>query len=138
MINMAGTKRKAGLDSKSESGNIQKMSKNDAERRKTEDGALEAETDSDPIIESDTTSQSGDDDGVSWPSDEDDGKVDEFQGLSEGDNEEGGVKFTAEAPLAAPAAIKAAAKDEANPSMCVHRSVISLLILRKPNRKMRI
>ena len=29
----------------------------------------EAETDSDPIIESDTTSQSGVDDGVSWPSD---------------------------------------------------------------------
>ena len=32
---------------------------------------LEAETDSDPIIESDTTEHSGDDDGVSWPSDED-------------------------------------------------------------------
>ena len=31
---------------------------------------LEAETDSDPIIESDTTEQSGDDDGVSWPSDD--------------------------------------------------------------------
>lgn len=32
---------------------------------------LEAETDSDPIVESDTNSQSGDDDGVSWPSDGD-------------------------------------------------------------------
>ena len=31
----------------------------------------EAETDSDPIIESDTTEHSGDDDGVSWPSDDD-------------------------------------------------------------------
>ena len=31
----------------------------------------EAETDSDPIVESDTTEQSGDDDGVSWPSDDD-------------------------------------------------------------------
>ncbi|KAL9104259.1 MAG: hypothetical protein Q9163_000755 [Psora crenata] len=30
----------------------------------------EVETDSDPIIESDTASQSGDDDGVSWPSDD--------------------------------------------------------------------
>ncbi|KAL8794476.1 MAG: hypothetical protein Q9195_002949 [Heterodermia aff. obscurata] len=31
----------------------------------------EAETDSDPIVEADTTEQSGDDDGVSWPSDGD-------------------------------------------------------------------
>ena len=31
----------------------------------------EAETDSDPIVESDTTEQSGDADGVSWPSDDD-------------------------------------------------------------------
>ena len=30
----------------------------------------EAETDSDPIVESDTTEHSGDDDGVSWPSDD--------------------------------------------------------------------
>lgn len=29
----------------------------------------EAETDSDPIVESDTTEHSGEDDGVSWPSD---------------------------------------------------------------------
>ncbi|MCJ1475951.1 pumilio domain member 6 [Lambiella insularis] len=31
---------------------------------------LKAQTDSDPIIESDTTEHSGDDDGVSWPSDD--------------------------------------------------------------------
>ena len=31
----------------------------------------EAETDSDPILESDTTEQNDDDDGVSWPSDDD-------------------------------------------------------------------
>ena len=31
---------------------------------------LEAETDSDPIIESDTTEHSGEDDGASWPSDD--------------------------------------------------------------------
>jgi hypothetical protein len=31
---------------------------------------LEAETDSEPIVESDTTEHSGDDDGVSWPSDD--------------------------------------------------------------------
>ena len=30
----------------------------------------EAETDSDPIVESDTTEQSGEDDGASWPSDD--------------------------------------------------------------------
>ena len=33
---------------------------------------LEAQTDSDPIVESDTTEHSGDDNGVSWPSDDDD------------------------------------------------------------------
>ncbi len=32
----------------------------------------EAETDSDPIIESDTPEHSGEDDGVSWPSDNED------------------------------------------------------------------
>ncbi|MCJ1400182.1 pumilio domain member 6 [Xylographa trunciseda] len=39
---------------------------------------LEAQTDSDPIVESETTEQSGDDDGVSWPSDdeEEDGSRD--------------------------------------------------------------
>ena len=31
---------------------------------------LEAQTDSDPIVESDTTEHSGDDNGVSWPSDD--------------------------------------------------------------------
>lgn len=33
---------------------------------------LETATDSDPIVESDTTEHSGDDDGVSWPSDDED------------------------------------------------------------------
>ena len=51
-----------------------KKRKNEAEKAKPSkrmDVPLEAETDSDPIVESDTTSQSGDDDGISWPSDGD-------------------------------------------------------------------
>ena len=48
---------------------------------------LEAETDSDPIIESDTTEHSGDDDGVSWPSDDEEPAVPATK--------DGGVKFPA-------------------------------------------
>ena len=50
----------------------------------------EVETDSDPIVESDTASQSGDDDGVSWPSDEE--QKEELE-----DNEDGGIKIAADA-----------------------------------------
>ena len=42
----------------------------------------EAETDSDPIIESDTTERSGDDDGVSWPSDDEETTVASKKGES--------------------------------------------------------
>ena len=56
----------------------------------------EVETDSDPIIESDTASQSGDDDGVSWPSDQDN---DAAGGLPVGENDGygNGVKIAAKA-----------------------------------------
>lgn len=58
---------------------------------------LEAETDSDPIVESDTTDHSGDDDGASWPS---------------GDEHDGGVAIsTAKLQVSEP---KAAAKDNGN------------------------
>ena len=40
----------------------------------------EAETDSDPIVESSTSSESGEDDGVSWPEDE---EPEEFEGVEE-------------------------------------------------------
>ena len=48
--------------------------------------ALETETDSDPIVESDTTENSGDDNGVSWPSDHEsaaqDSSADEGAGVA--------------------------------------------------------
>ena len=46
----------------------------------------EVESDSDPIIESDTADESGEDDGVSWPSDE------EVEDEVEDDDEDGGVE----------------------------------------------
>ena len=55
---------------------------------------LETATDSDPIVESDTTSQSGDDDGVSWPSDEDVETGDDWEGAGVVDGKEhGGVEI---------------------------------------------
>ena len=57
---------------------------------------LETATDSDPIVESDTTSQSGDDDGVSWPSEEE---------AEENDDE--GVNIAAEAAGVSQSAEKA-------------------------------
>lgn len=59
---------------------------------------LETATDSDPIVESDTTSHSGDDDGVSWPSDEEveAGEDEEGVGLAN-NNEDGGMKTAAAA-----------------------------------------
>lgn len=69
---MAGLKRKESPATKSSVGRVQKKLRTDNAQVKREKRALpeaEAETDSDPIIESDTTEHSGDDDGVSWPSD---------------------------------------------------------------------
>ena len=62
----------------------------------------ETETDSDPIVESDTTENSGDDDGVSWPSDNEDDEKDHdvaqedyFEDFDE-DDDGGGVKVGTE------------------------------------------
>lgn len=70
---MAGLKRKESPANKSSGGGVQKKVRTDnaqvkREKRPVSEG--EAETDSDPIIESDTTEHSGEDDGVSWPSDD--------------------------------------------------------------------
>lgn len=90
---MAGIKRKTAIAFKSENDNVQKKSRKDekpVKRSKTEIAALETATDSDPIVESDTTSQSGEDNGVDWPS-EDDEEPDESVGVDE-DSDDGGVK----------------------------------------------
>lgn len=73
---MAAFKRKQNTIPDRLTGRVQKKPRNDEE--KTAETArisnrlqtLETVTDSDPIVESDTTSQSGEDDGVSWPSDD--------------------------------------------------------------------
>ena len=108
---MAGTKRKGAFETKSQPGRIQKKHKKEEENHKSSTAVepLEAETDSDPIVESDTTSQSGDDDGVSWPSDNEGGdgqmEVESWEGASEGENEVEGAGFdtsSVNAPQAKP------------------------------------
>ena len=89
---MADMKRKRAIGTKSQPGSIQKKHKKGEESHKSSKPVepLEAGTDSDPIIESDTTSQSGEDDGVSWPSDNEGGdgqkEVELWEGASKGDS----------------------------------------------------
>ena len=79
----------------------------------------EAETDSDPIVESDTGSESGEDDGVSWPSD---GEEDEALGVgSEADNETGTMDFDAKSSDASPAQ-----EDVAKSSESPHQRLMGL------------
>lgn len=69
---MAGIKRKDAPSVQSSGGKPSKKHKIEASRSISE-GLVkiqETETDSDPIVESDTTEHSGDDDGVDWPSDD--------------------------------------------------------------------
>ena len=97
---MATPKRKENPNSKSHVGSVSKKPKkeeipaNDSKRAQD----LETATDSDPIVESDTTSQSGDDDGISWPSEDEveSGEGGEDVGEVE-ENGDGGVKIAAEA-----------------------------------------
>ncbi|KAL8717784.1 MAG: hypothetical protein Q9225_004999 [Loekoesia sp. 1 TL-2023] len=67
---MSGTKRKQSSGSAIHNGSFKKQKHlpEPVPKTRTLDSDLEAETDSDPIIESDTTEHSGDDDGISWPS----------------------------------------------------------------------
>lgn len=104
-------KRKGAFETKSQPGRIQKKHKKEEESHKTSTFVepLEAATDSDPIIESDTTSQSGDDNGVSWPSDNEGGdgqtEVESWEGASEGENEVEEAEFninSVNAPQAKP------------------------------------
>ncbi|KAL6717944.1 Pumilio y domain member 6 [Lecanora helva] len=97
-IDMAGIKRKEADVSGRQGGHIRKKSKNaetPVNKSTKESYIRETATDSDPIEESDTVSQSGEDDGVSWPSDAKEG--DEAWGRLEEDNEAGVVKIAAEA-----------------------------------------
>ncbi|KAL8785226.1 MAG: hypothetical protein Q9213_003495 [Squamulea squamosa] len=69
---MGGIKRKQNASSDLRNGGTKKRKQGPSSTPKSAlTPNLETETDSDPIIESDTTEDSGDDDGVSWPSDHD-------------------------------------------------------------------
>ena len=75
---MAGLKRKESPAVKTSGGRVQKKVRTDNVQDKREKRPVpepEAETDSDPINESDTTEHSGDDDGASWPSDDEETTV---------------------------------------------------------------
>ena len=97
---MAAPKRKENPNSKSHLGSTPKKPRTE---EKLANGSkivqdLETATDSDPLVESDTTSQSGDDDGVSWPSDEETQAGEEWEGVGVADgNDDGGMKIAAEA-----------------------------------------
>jgi hypothetical protein len=91
---MAGLKRKEAPITKAHASTVHKRSKKEAAHVKTskvEPSTLEAETDSDPIAESDTTDHSGDDDGVSWPSDEEEDVKDETL-LTQSATDNGSIK----------------------------------------------
>ena len=98
---MATSKRKENPNSKLHAGSTPKKPKQEEKLAKGSKRVqeLETATDSDPLVESNTTSQSGDDDGISWPSNEEteDGESWEGVGVAE-DNDDGGVKIAAEAP----------------------------------------
>ncbi|MCJ1461487.1 pumilio domain member 6 [Pseudocyphellaria aurata] len=99
---MAGLKRKVAPISKPSEDNVRKKSKKQAPQLQKSQRVVqskETETDSDPIVESDTTEQSGEDDGVSWPSDEDESTVrlpsknEESQKKKVDEAEDGGVRL---------------------------------------------
>ena len=68
---MAAVKRKEPPPTRVQNGNKVKKSKKES-APKSRSTNRETEPDSDPIVESDTTENSGDDDGISWPDDDDD------------------------------------------------------------------
>lgn len=93
---MAAAKRKENPDSKFHTGSTPKKPRKEANlvngSKHVQD--LETATDSDPLVESDTTSQSGDDDGVSWPSGDEVEAGEHWEGVGvPSDDAEEGVKI---------------------------------------------
>ena len=92
---MAPVKRKSPAQSNGELQN--KRLKQEGPQLPVRSKVAETETDSDPLVESDTTSQSGDDDGVDWPSDDEPDEKNQWNGGEEQDEEENvGVSLTAQ------------------------------------------
>ena len=117
---MAASKRKENPNLKLQAGSTPKKPKKEVKlaKRSKRVQDLETATDSDPLVESDTESQSGLDDGVSWPSDEeaDEGEVWEGITMAE-DNDDGGVKIAAKAVGASQSAAKSPNTNGAAPGM---------------------
>ena len=92
---MAQLKRKAALVG--ERNGAKKVKKEDAEGLKRGPSKIaETQTDSDPIVESSTASESGEDDGVSWPSDEEEEAQKQWsQEEVEEDDEDGRIRLDA-------------------------------------------
>ena len=103
---MAAPKRKENPSSNFHTGSTRKRSRKEENIANGSKNVhdLETATDSDPIVESDTTSQSGDDDGVSWPSDEEIEADEAWEGAEVSDDKEhGGVKIPVTASGSKPA-----------------------------------
>ena len=101
---MAASKRKENPSTKVHAGNASKKPKKEGKLAESSIRLqdLETATDSDPLVESDTASQSGDDDGVSWPSDEDAKEGEAGDGVEfEEDNDDGEVESAAVASQSA-------------------------------------
>ena len=95
---MAGSKRKENPNSTLHAGNGSKKPKKEKSPAKSSKHVqdLETVTDSDPLVESDTATQSGDDDGASWPSDEDSKEGEAWEGVGVAEElDNGGVKTAA-------------------------------------------
>ncbi|KAL8766341.1 MAG: hypothetical protein Q9209_006868 [Squamulea sp. 1 TL-2023] len=85
---MGGIKRKQNASYDIQIGRMKKRKQGPSSIPKSElTPNLEAETDSDPIVESDTTEDSGDD-AVSWPSDYDEDLHEQLEDGAEGPNQE--------------------------------------------------
>ena len=107
---MAASKRKESPNSYFHAGNTPKKPKKDEKEAKDSKRVqeLETATDSDPLVESDTTSQSGNDDGVSWPSDEEAEEDEDWEGIGVAeDSDDGGLKSAGEAAGASQSAKRA-------------------------------
>ena len=90
-------------------------------------------TDSDPLVESDTTSQSGADDGVSWPSDDepDEEEADGDEIEDDGEDGDGGVRITSKSTNHATPVAKAKPADGGTNSREAHAKQKAAAVERK-------
>lgn len=91
-------------------------------------------TDSDPLVESDTTSESGADDGVSWPSDDEPDEEEEAAGdgiEDDGEDGDGGIRITSKSATHATPVVKAKPADGGTNSREAHAKQKAAAVERK-------